>query len=146
MGILSYFKDHLVNYISQFKNLVGALQKRTDSEILEEAKKVDKPVNVAPPEADRIRYLEYCIGFLEKSKPRYATLLKLRIRGWSNWQISKYFRTQGGDRSITEQVVELMEKDAIRYAMDAIREKQRTGMPLFGEVDPINRKGLIIPV
>jgi len=130
MNIFKYFKTNIVKHASQFVNLVVAMNKRTEPEILEEAAERDKVINVIPPFSERKRYLDYCISFLG-GKPLHKKLLELRIAGASNKQIAYYFR-KNGCTSVTEQAVKDMEKDALKWAMDAIASKTRTGVPLFG--------------
>jgi len=146
VSIFQYFKDHTIRVMSQFQNLVGAMKSRTDEQIRDEAAKQEKPINVNPEEKDLRRYLEYCISMLKETKPSHALLLQLRVRHATHDQIAARFRKLGFGSSITGKVVKLMEKDAIRYAKDAVRNKQRTGTPLFGEVDPLKRKGLAVPI
>lgn len=97
----------------------------TDEKQLKRIQDIEKPITIAP-EQDRRKFLDYAVSLLTTSRDReYKTLLKMRIMGYSTMKIAEQF-------GVKTDVVDMLEKQAIKIVTDVIRAKRETAIPIIG--------------
>lgn len=115
-------KDYQFQSIEEAGNYVQDLKDK----VKRRAGHEDFPVTTALPE-ERRRFLSYCVNILaqEKGRKEFVELLKLRVQGYSTIQIARYFK-------VPEEVVDVMEGEAVKRVKDAIVRRKGSGVPLVG--------------
>lgn len=94
----------------------------------EEAKKTDFPISVTTKE-DMQKFLNYAVSLIDRNKyPAHKKFLEWRVAGCTMQGIANHFKV---DRS----AVFRLEKEALKIAMDVIRIKRETEIPIF---QPLN--------
>ena len=109
--------------ITELGNIVSEMTAKTDSQLREESLQGEHVINTPPRNRESTKYLMDAIKFMPDNE--YRKLLILRINGYSIHQIARYLN----------QSVEFMkqkERDAIRFAKDAIDKRPLIWLPGVG--------------
>lgn len=109
--------------ITQVINLMEKFKKR---DFRKEARETNFEISTATP-SQRADFLEKAICLIPDTEQgkAYKTLLRLRVRGWSDERLAKYF-------GVKVKYVKHLEKAAKEVVMEIIEHNRATKTPLIG--------------
>ncbi len=118
-------RDVVINSIEQGYNWLAGEKARIKKEFKKDLSDGKIQISSATPE-DRIKYLKHAISLIKADKfPDEVNYLKARIMGYSNQEIS-----QSSGASLM--IVEVLGREAMKRAQDAIYKARKSGIPLLG--------------
>lgn len=121
-------RDVVINSIEQGYNWLKGEKARQKAKFKKAVKDGKIRVTMAMPE-DRLKFLKYAITLMDANKFQdEVNYLKARIMGYTNEDIA--YRSRSALR-----VVEVLEREAMNRAKDAIEKARKRGIPLLGDMN-----------